>query len=108
VPQRQRNRARPGGVLGLKPAKPERTVVNRAFGVTVTLPPLGSAKPQVQPWVVVARDADDAALVAVRACCSAAAIDAETFRELSDDEIREHALDLANHGMAKALPTLDL
>jgi hypothetical protein len=46
--------------------------------------------------------------VAVRACCSAAAIDAETFRELSDDEIREHALDLANHGMAKALPTLEL
>ena len=72
--------------------------MNRAFGVTVTIPPLGSAKPQVQPWVVVARDADDAALVAVRACCSAAAIDA----------VREHALDLANHGMAKALPTLEL
>jgi hypothetical protein len=81
--------------------------MNRAFGVTVTIPPLGSAKPQVQPWVVVARDADDAALVAVRACCSAAAIDAETFRELSEDEIREHALDLAKHGMAKALPALE-
>jgi CRP-like cAMP-binding protein len=82
--------------------------MNRAFGVTVTIPPLGRGKAQVQPWVVVARDAEDAAVVAVRACCSAAAIDAETFRELSDDEIREHALDLGNHGMAKALPTLEL
>ena len=104
---------RPGGVLGLQPVSWADDAgaplsMNRAFGVTVTIPPLGSAKPQVQPWVVVARDAEDAALVAVRACCSAAAIDAETFRELSDDEIREHALDLANHGMAKALPTLEL
>jgi hypothetical protein len=82
--------------------------MNRAFGVSVTIPPLRGAKPQVQPWVVVARDAEDAALVAVRACCSAAAVDAETFRELSDDEIREHDLDLARHGMARALPTLEL
>jgi hypothetical protein len=32
----------------------------------------------------------------------------DLFRELSEDEIREHALDLANQGMAKALPTLEL
>ena len=82
--------------------------MNKAYGVSVTIPSFGGGTPQVQPWVVVATDEQDAALVAVRACCSGASPDAETLRELSPDEIREHDLDLLRHGMARALPTLAL
>ena len=81
--------------------------MNKAYGVSVTVPRLGAARPQAQPWVVVARDEDDAALLVSRACCSGSPIDAETLRELSADEVREHALDLGCHGMAKALPALE-
>jgi hypothetical protein len=33
---------------------------------------------------------------------------AETLRELTGDEAREHALDLQAHGTAKVLPILNL
>jgi hypothetical protein len=82
--------------------------MNKAYGVSVTIPSFGAGKAQVQPWVVVATDEQDAALVASRACCSGAPTDVETLRELSADEVREHDLDLLRHGMAKALPTLEL
>jgi hypothetical protein len=103
-----RNRPYAGGVLAWSRQRRSEALDEQSLWRDRHDPAARRREAQVQPWVVVARDADDAALVAARACCSAAAIDAETFRELSDDEVREHALDLANHGMAKALPTLEL
>jgi hypothetical protein len=78
----------------------------KGFGVTVTITQEGSAGPTTTPLVVVARDARDAEAVAEKAAGPNAL--AETLRELTDDEAREHALDLQAHGTAKVLPILNL
>jgi hypothetical protein len=56
--------------------------------------------------VVVARDELDAELVAAKAAGPNAR--AETLRELTDEEVRAHDLDLEAHGTAKVLPILNL
>ena len=54
-----------------------------------------------QALVVVATDERDAELVAARLAGPDAG--AETFRELTEEEVREYGLDLAEHGSAKSL-----
>jgi hypothetical protein len=66
----------------------------------------GECRAHDYPSVVVARDARDAEAVAEKAAGPNAL--AETLRELTDDEAREHALDLHAHGTAKVLPILNL
>ena len=78
----------------------------KAFGVAVTVTREGSARSTTAPLVVVARDERDAEAVAERAAGPNAM--AETLRELSDEEAREHGLDLQTHGAAKLLPILNL
>ena len=78
----------------------------KGFGVTVTVSQEGSAGSTTAPVVVVARDARDAEEVAERVAGPNAM--AETLRELTDDEAREHDLDLQAHGTVKALPILNL
>ena len=78
----------------------------KGFGVTVTVKRPGSAEPTTAPLVVVARDERDAEAVAENAVGADAR--AETLRELTDEEVREHGLDLEAHGTAKALPVLNL
>ena len=80
--------------------------MNKGFGVTVTVTHPGSPEPTIAPMVVVARDERDAELVAERAVGPDAV--AETLRELTKEEVREHGLDLQAHGSAKALPILRL
>ncbi len=77
--------------------------MNRAFGVQVTLPGDDAG---ARPLVVVARDERDAELVAARA--AGAGANASTLRALTADEARQYGLDLARHGDARALPSLDL
>jgi hypothetical protein len=78
----------------------------KGFGVTVTVTREGSAEATTAPLVVVARDERDAEAVAERAAGPDAL--AETLRELTDEEAREHGLDLQAHGTAKVLPILNL
>jgi hypothetical protein len=80
--------------------------MNKGFGVTVTVKQPGDAEPKTAPLVVVARDEIDAELVAAKAAGPDA--QAETLRELTDEEVREHGLDLEAHGSAKVLPILNL
>ncbi|HEX2554706.1 MAG TPA: hypothetical protein VHL98_13470 [Microvirga sp.] len=80
--------------------------MNKGFGVTVTVTDPGGAGTKTAPLVVVARDERDAEAVAERAAGPQAI--AETLRELTEEEIREHGLDLQSHGSAKALPILNL
>jgi len=72
--------------------------------VTATRP--GDQAPTTAPLVVVARDEHDAELVAAAPAGPIAR--AETLRELTNDEIREHGLDLQAHGSAKVFPILNL
>lgn len=81
-------------------------VMNKAYGVQVTVIPAGAGEATVAPVIVVARDEQDAALVAAEAAGSGA--QAETLRELSPEEIAEHGLDLHAPGSLKALPLLRL
>jgi len=80
--------------------------MNKGFGVAVTVTQLGDLEPKTAPLVVVARDERDAELVAVTAAGPNAS--AETLRELTEEEVREHGLDLQAHGSTKALPILNL
>jgi hypothetical protein len=80
--------------------------MNRGFGVTVTVTQPGSGGTTTAPLVVVARDERDAEAVAERLAGPNAL--AETLRELTEEEVREHDLDLGAHGSAKALPILNL
>ena len=80
--------------------------MNKGFGVTVTVTQPGDQAPRTAPLVVVARDEVDAELVAARAAGPNA--QAETLRELTDEEVREHGLDLQAHGTTKVLPILNL
>jgi hypothetical protein len=66
----------------------------------------GDQEPKTAPLVVVARDERDAELVATQAAGPNA--HAETLRELTDDEVLTHGLDLQAHGSAKVLPILNL
>jgi hypothetical protein len=81
-------------------------MMNRAYGVQVTVTPPDAPDATVVPVVVVARDEQDAALVAAQAAGVGA--QAEALRELTAEEIAEHGLDLAAHGSMKALPVLRL
>ena len=78
----------------------------KGFGVTVTVPQPGDQEPKIAPLVVVARDEQDAALVAAQAAGANAS--AETLRELTDDEVVAYGLDLQARGSAKVLPILNL
>lgn len=80
--------------------------MNKGFGVSVTVTQPGGQKPKTAPLVVVARDEHDAELVAANAAGPNAR--AETLRELTAEEVREHGLDLQAHGSAKVLPILNL
>jgi hypothetical protein len=80
--------------------------MNKGFGVTVTVAQPGEREPKIAPLVVVARDERDAELVAVQAAGPNA--QAETLRELTDEEIVAHGLDLQAHGSVKVLPMLNL
>ena len=80
--------------------------MNKGFGVTVMVTQPGNSQTTTAPLVVVARDERDAEAVAERAAGPHAI--AETLRELTDEEVREHGLDLQAHGSAKALPILNL
>jgi len=80
--------------------------MNKGFGVTVTIIRPGDRSPSTAPLVVVAQDELDAELVAAIAAGPNAR--AETLRELTEAEVREHGLDLQAHGSAKVLPILNL
>ena len=80
--------------------------MNRAYGVQVTVTPKGAQEATVAPVLVVARDEQDAAIVAAEAAGSGA--QAETLRELTAEEVTEHGLDLQAHGSVTALPLLRL
>lgn len=80
--------------------------MNKGFGVSVTVTQPGDPEAKTAPLVVVARDARDAEAVAERAAGPHAI--AETLRELTAEEVREHGLDLQAHGTAKSLPILNL
>jgi hypothetical protein len=80
--------------------------MNKGFGVTVTVTQPGDREEKTAPLVVVARDETDAELVAAKAAGPNAR--AETLRELTDEEVRAHGLDLQAHGSAKVLPILNL
>jgi len=78
--------------------------MNRAFGVQVTVNDVSGGGQVAQPLVIVARDERDAELIAAAAGGS----DAQTLRELTDEEIASYGLDLEKHGDTKALPALNL
>ena len=80
--------------------------MNKGYGVIVKITPPGETEPTTAPVVVVARDERDAEAVAEAAAGPHAM--AETLRELTAEEAREHGLDLEAHGSAKALPLLNL
>jgi hypothetical protein len=79
--------------------------MNKGYGVTVRRLDAegGSDKAAL---VVVATDELDAELVASRV--AGAASEAETMRELTQEEVREYGLDLDDHGSAKALAVPNL
>ena len=78
----------------------------KGFGVTVTVTQGSGAGATTAALVVVARDERDAEDVAEKAAGADAM--AETLRELTAAEVREHGLDLSAHGTAKVLPILNL
>lgn len=80
--------------------------MNKAFGVQVTVTPPGAQEAKTAPVIVVAKDDQDAALVAAEAAGEGA--QADTLRELTEEEVMEHDLDLREHGTVKALPILNL
>lgn len=80
--------------------------MNKAFGVQVTVMPPGELELKIAPVIVVARDEQDAAVVAAEA--AGAGAQAETLRELTEEEVTEHDLDLQEHGTVKSLALLNL
>ena len=80
--------------------------MNKAFGVQVTVSTQGTQETKVAPVVVVAKDDQDAAIIAAEA--AGAGAQAETLRELTEEEVTEHDLDLREHGSVKGLPMLNL
>jgi len=80
--------------------------MNKAFGVTVTVPQPDGQAAKTAPLAVVATGERDAELVAARVAGPGAS--AETLRELTSQEALEYGLDLDEHGSAKALPILNL
>ena len=80
--------------------------MNKAFGVQVTVTPQGTQEAKIAPVIVVAKDDQDAALVAAEA--AGAGAQAETLRELTEEEVTEHGLNLGEPGRMKALPMLNL
>ncbi|MER2249685.1 hypothetical protein ABS772_07125 [Methylorubrum podarium] len=80
--------------------------MNRAYGVQVTAPGPDGGEPRTVPVLVVAGDEQDALLVVSEAVGDDA--EAEVLRELTDEEIREHGLDLEQRGAAKSLAMLKL
>lgn len=80
--------------------------MNKGFGVRVTVRRPGEQEADVAPVLVVARDEQDAELVAAQA--AGAGAQAEAFRELTEAEIEEHGLDLRQHGTVRSLPMLNL
>ncbi|TXN40554.1 hypothetical protein FV232_24440 [Methylobacterium sp. WL30] len=80
--------------------------MNKAFGVQVTVTPPGAQEAKTAPVIVVAKDDQDAALVAAEAAGEGA--QADTLRELTEEEVMEHDLDLSEHGIVKALSILNL
>lgn len=80
--------------------------MNKAFGVQVTVMPPGADEPKIAPVIVVATDEQDAAVLAAEA--AGAGAQAETLRELTEEEVTEHGLDLQERGSVKALPILNL
>jgi hypothetical protein len=84
----------------------KRSSMFKGFGVSVTVTQPGAPEPVIAPLVVVACDERDAEAVAEKAAGPNAL--AETLRELTDEEVLEHGLDLKAHGTAKALPILHL
>ncbi|NNM72053.1 hypothetical protein [Enterovirga aerilata] len=80
--------------------------MNKGYGVTVTRTDGGGGMPEKSALVVVATDELDAELVASRV--AGAASEAETLRELTEEEVLEYGLDLEDHGSAKALAVPNL
>lgn len=80
--------------------------MNKAFGVQVTVTPPGAQEAKTAPVIVVATDDQDAALIAAEAAGEGA--QAETLRELTEEEVTEHGLDLGEHGTVIALAMLNL
>ena len=77
--------------------------MNKAYGVQVTAM---DGRGDAVPLAVVARNERDAELVASAAV--GGKVQAQTFRELSEDEAANYGLDMNRHGDAKALPVLHL
>ena len=77
--------------------------MNRAYGVQVTA---NDESGDAVPLVVVARNERDAELVASAA--AGGEVQAQTVRELSEDEVASYGLDLTKHGDMRALPVLHL
>ena len=71
--------------------------MNKAFGVQVTVTPQGQQEPKVAPLIVVATDEQDAAVVAA----VGAGAQAETLRELTEEEVTEHGLTYKNVGASR-------
>jgi hypothetical protein len=80
--------------------------MNKAFGVQVTVTTPGKLEPKIAPVIVVARDEQDAAVVAAEA--AGAGAQAGTLRELTKEEVTQHNLDLGQHGTVKSLALLNL
>ncbi|CAO4167444.1 hypothetical protein CLBKND_00983 [Methylorubrum aminovorans] len=80
--------------------------MNRAYGVQVTARGPDGGELRTVPVLVVAGDEQDALLVVSEAVGDDA--EAEVLRELTDEEIREHGLDLEQRGAAKSLAMLKL
>lgn len=87
-----------------EPGQAASSAANRAFGVRVDVP--GRSDRNSIPVLVIARDEQEAELVAAEAAGSNA--QAEVFRELTAAEIREHRLDLNRRGSVTTLAVLNL
>ena len=77
--------------------------MNKAYGVQVTA---SNGRGDPVPLAVVARNERDAELVA--SAVAGGEVQAQTLRELSQDEIANYGLDMTRHGVTKALPVLHL
>ncbi len=80
--------------------------MNKGYGVQVTATTHGAAEPTTAPILVVAADEQDALLLAAEAAGLGAT--AEVLRELTEEEIAEHELDLEQRGSMKSLAVLNL
>ena len=80
--------------------------MNRGYGVQVTATGPDGRGVKTAPVLVVAADEQDALLVAAEAAGSGA--DVKVLRDLTQDEILEHELDLQQRGAAKSLAALNL